>query len=193
VDINREFIERSTARAREKNFAIDFVHSGFPPLPFPNASFDRVFCKNVLEYVDSAVDTVAEMARVAAPGGIVVASDSDWDLMVLETGESNRERNERVLSASKGIAIKEPRIGRQLFGLFRAAGLKEVKLEILAGADTVGRSLPMLKASFARYAHDSGRIANNEIAGWLASIDRAIEEGTFLFILPQFVVRGIRK
>jgi SAM-dependent methyltransferase len=192
IDINAEFIARATARAREAKVAVDFTHSAFPPLPFPDASFDRVFCKNVLEYVDSAADTVAEMARVTAPGGIVVAADSDWDLLVLETGASSRELNERVLAASKSIAIKEPRIGRMLFGLFREAGLNDVKVEILAGADTAGRALPMLKASFARYARDSGKIAEAEIAGWLASVERAIDQRTFFFVLPQFVARGVK-
>jgi ubiquinone/menaquinone biosynthesis C-methylase UbiE len=193
IDINAEFIARSTARAREAKLPVEFIHSGFPPLPFPAAGFDRVFCKNVLEYVDSAAETVAEMARVSAPGGIVVAADSDWDLLVLETGAANRERNERVLAASKSIAINQPRIGRMLYGLFREAGLVEVKVEIMAGADTAGRSLPMLKASFARYAHDSGKVPDPDIGAWLASIDRAIEQGTFFFVLPQFVVRGVRK
>jgi ubiquinone/menaquinone biosynthesis C-methylase UbiE len=192
VDINAEFIARASARAREAKAPIEFVHTAFPPLPFPAASFDRVFCKNVLEYVDSAAETVAEMARVTAPGGIVVASDSDWDLMVLETGQGDRDRHERVLAASKSIAIKEPRIGRMLFGLFRAAGLTEVKVQILAGADTAGRALPMLKASFARYAHDSGRIGDEEIAAWLASVQHAIDNGDFFFVLPQFVVSGAK-
>jgi len=192
IDINAEFVHRSSNRAKEAKLPIQFVLSGFPPLPFPDGSFDRVFCKNVLEYVDSAADTVAEMARVTAPGGIVVASDSDWEMIALETGAANRERNERILAAAKSIALKEPRIGRQLYGLFRGAGLAEVKAEILAGADTTGRSLPMLKASFARYARDSGRVAEDEIAQWIASIDRAVADGTYVFVLPQFVVRGVR-
>lgn len=192
VDINAEFIARATARAGEAKLPLEFTHSGFPPLPFPDASFDRVFCKNVLEYVDSATNTVAEMARVTAPGGIVVAADSDWDLLVLETDASSRELNERVLAASKSIAIKEPRIGRMLFGLFREAGLNDVKVDILAGADTVGRALPMLKASFARYARDSGKIAEADIAGWLGSVERAIAAWTFFFVLPQFVARGVK-
>ena len=192
VDINAEFIAKSSARAREAKLPMEFVHSGFPPLPFPEASFDRVFCKNVLEYVDSAAQTVVEMARVTAPGGIVVAADSDWDMMALETGEADRERNERVLAASKSIAINQPRIGRMLFGLFRAAGLKDVKAQILAGADTVGRALPMLKASFARYARDSGRISDDEIAAWMTSVQRAIDSGNFFFVLPQFVVSGVK-
>ena len=193
VDINAEFVARSSARAREAGAPAQFVHSAFPPLPFPDESFDRVFCKNVLEYVDSAADTVAEMARVAAPGGIVVAADSDWDMIALETGPAERERNDRMLAAAKAIALREPRIGRQLYALFRRAGLSDVKVEIMAGADTVGRSLPMLRASFARYARDSGRVTEREVSEWLEQIDRAIEQGTFLFVLPQFVCRGSRK
>ena len=170
----------------------EFVHSAFPPLPFPDASFDRVWCKNVLEYVDSAADTVAEMARVTAGGGVVVAVDSDWDMLALDIGAKARERSDRIIAASKAIAIREPQIGRQLYRLFRAAGLDEVKVEIHAGADTVGRSLPMLKASFARYASDSGKIAADEVAAWFADIDRAVAGGSFLFVLPQFVARGTK-
>ena len=193
VDINAEFVARSTARAREANLPATFVHSAFPPLPFPDASFDRVWCKNVLEYVDSADDTVAEMARVAAPGGIVVAVDSDWDMIALDIGAAERERSDRILAASKAIAIKEPQIGRQLNRLFRGAGLDDVKVEIFAGADTVGRSIPMLKASFARYALDSGKVAGAEVERWLADVDAAVATGSFMFVLPQFVVRGVRK
>src|SRR3984957_16029605 len=192
IDINSEFIARSSARAREAKLPAEFVHSAFPPLPFPDASFDRVFCKNVLEYVDSAADTVAEMARVTAVGGTVVAVDSDWDMLALDIGAAARERSDRIIAASKAIAIREPQIGRELYRLFRAAGLDEVKVEIHAGADTAGRSLPMLKASFARYARDSGKIAAAEVEGWFADIDRAVASGSFLFVLPQFVVRGIR-
>jgi SAM-dependent methyltransferase len=191
VDINAEFVERSAAHARETQLAAEFVQSAFPPLPFPDASFDRVWCKNVLEYVDSAAATVTEMARVTAPGGIVVAVDSDWDMLALELGAA-RERSERILAASKALAIKEPQIGRQLLRLFRAAGLDEIKVEVHAGADTAGRSLPMLKASFARYARDSGKIAGAEVEGWFVDIDRAVASGSYMFVLPQFVVRGIK-
>ncbi|MHB8383007.1 MAG: methyltransferase domain-containing protein [Candidatus Binataceae bacterium] len=192
VDINAEFVARSSARAHDQKANVEFVHSGFPPLPFPDRSFDRVFCKNVLEYVDSASETVAEMARVAAAGGIVVAVDSDWDMLALDLGPEASELTERVLAASKSIAIKEPKIGRRLYGMFAAAGLGDIKAEILAGADTAGRSLPMLKSSIARYARDSGRVSAAEVERWLGSVDRAVASGRFFFVLPQFVVRGTK-
>jgi ubiquinone/menaquinone biosynthesis C-methylase UbiE len=193
VDINSEFVARAAGRAKQAGLEVEYVHSAFPPLRFADESFDRVFCKNVLEYVDSSADTVAEMARVARRGGIVVAADSDWDMIALEIGAAARERTERILSASKAIAIKEPRVGRRLHGLFREAGLNEIKVEIFAGGDTVGRSLPMLKASFARYARDSGQIDEREISEWFGDIDRAVADGKFFFVLPQFVARGIKR
>lgn len=192
VDINREFIAAAGRRSQQKGLDVQFVQSEFPPLPFPDGSFDRVFCKNVLEYVDSAAATVAEMARVAAKGAVVVAIDSDWEMLALDLPEAVRDRSERIIAAAKSIAVKEPRIGRMLFGRFREAGLSDVRVEVFAGADTTGRAAPMLKVSLARYARDSGRFAASEVEGWLNDIDGAISRGRYCFVLPQFVVRGIK-
>jgi hypothetical protein len=79
-----------------------------------------------------------------------------------------------------------------LFNLFRETGLAEVRAEVFAGADTSGRSAPMLKESLARYAIDSGSVTEPEVREWLRDIDAAIAAGRFLFVLPQFVVRGIK-
>jgi len=194
IDINPDFIARARTRAREQELEsrIEFVACAFPPLPFPDASFDRVWCKNVLEYVDSAADTIAEMERVAAPGGLVVASDSDWEMLVLEVGPAAQARSDRIMAAAKAVALKEPRIGRRLYGLFRAAGLRDVKVKVFPGADQSGRTAPIQRASFANYAAASGQISSDEIQQWLADIARAVECGLYLFILPQFVVRGVK-
>ncbi|HVA81817.1 MAG TPA: methyltransferase domain-containing protein [Candidatus Binataceae bacterium] len=192
VDINAEFVARASARAREQKSQAEFVHSAFPPLPFPDGSFDRVFCKNVLEYVDSAPATVAEMARVAAAGGVVFATDSDWDMLALDLGAGGevRDLTDRVLAAAKSIAVKEPRAGRRLYGIFRAAGLANVKVESMAGADTAGRSVTMLTTSQARYARDSGRVSAAEVERWVGEVKAAIAQERYLFVLPQFVVWG---
>jgi SAM-dependent methyltransferase len=192
VDINAEFVEAAAGRSREKGLNVRFVQSEFPPLPFPDGAFDRVFCKNVLEYVDSASATIAEMARVATRGGVVVAIDSDWDMLALDLPEKARERSDRVIAAAKSIAVREPRIGRMLYRLFREARLSDVRVEVFAGADTIGRAAPMLKVSQAQYARDSGRLKTGEVDEWLSDIDGAISSGQYCLVLPQFVVRGIR-
>jgi ubiquinone/menaquinone biosynthesis C-methylase UbiE len=192
VDLNADFVAAATRRARENNLGIEFVRSEFPPLPFPDSAFDRVLCKNVLEYVDSAAKTVAEMARVAANGGVVVAIDSDWDMLALDLPEPARERSERVIAAAKSVAVKEPKIGRRLYGIFRTSGLSDVKVDVYGSRDTSGRVLSMLKISQAQYARDSGLLAPGEVDQWLRDMDNAIVEGTFFFAMPQFVVRGIK-
>ena len=132
--------------------------------------------------------------RAPAPGRlIVVASDSDWDLMVLETGAA-------IASATSGcspLPKASPSISRASGGCstvsFARLEFVDVKVGDHGGRRHRGGSLPMLKASFARYAHDSGRIADEEIATWLASVEGAIDKGNFFFVLPQFVARGVKK
>jgi ubiquinone/menaquinone biosynthesis C-methylase UbiE len=194
IDINAEFIATAAQRAQGAGVErrIEFVNREFPPLPFSDGSFERVWCKNVLEYVDSAEATIKEMARVAAKGGIVSAVDSDWEMIALEVGPEAQERSDRIIRKAREIAIKEPRIGRRLHGLFRAAGLEGVKVAIMTGADTRGAAVAMQRASFARYAIDAG-VAQGEVEAWLKDIDHAIAWGRYLFVLPQFVVTGIKQ
>jgi SAM-dependent methyltransferase len=181
IDINREFVVTAAERARKADLEarIEFINSEFPPLPFPDSNFERVWCKNVLEYVDSAAATIKEMARVAARGALVAAIDSDWEMIALEIEPEAQDRSDRI-------------IGRKLHGLFRAAGLKGVKVAIMAGTDLRGAAVAMQRASFARYAIDAG-VAATEVAGWLQDIENAIARGRYLFVLPQFVVTGIKQ
>jgi ubiquinone/menaquinone biosynthesis C-methylase UbiE len=194
VDINAEFVERAGNRARSAGLqdAIDYRHSEFPPLPFADRTFDRVWCKNVLEYVDDAGATVAEMARVTAPDGIVVAVDSDWGMMAVELGEQPRALTKRIVDAAQSIALNQPQIGRRLFHHFLAAGLQQVEVKVFASPDRKGLMAGMLRNSIARYAVDSGKVSAAEVQQWLAELDRAQAEGRYLFLLPQFVVSGRR-
>lgn len=193
VDINADFVAAATHRAREQGVQVEFVRTGFPPLPFPDRSFERVLCKNVLEYVDSASDTIAEMARVAAPGAIVVAIDSDWDMLAVELAPRAQALTDRIIGEARKLAVREPRIGRQLYGLMRRAGLSDVKVSIFAGADITGRQAVMLRQSWARYARDSGKVSAAEIEEWLRAIDESIASGEYLLMMPQFVVRGVKR
>ncbi len=192
VDINAEFIERAGKRARAAGLqdSIDYRRCDFPPLPFTDAAFERVWCKNVLEYVDDAAASVAEMARVTAPGGVVVAVDSDWDMMAVELGEQMRELTDRILAAAKSVALNQPRIGRRLFHLFLAAGLQQVDVKVFASPDRKGLMAGMLRNSIARYAVDSGQVSSSAVQQWLSAFEQAVAAGRYLMLLPQFVVSG---
>ena len=58
------------ALKREKAGGV-FVRAAAERLPFPDAAFDVVYCFSAIEHVESVEETVAEMVRVARPGGLV--------------------------------------------------------------------------------------------------------------------------
>ncbi len=190
LDINREFLARTDKLASEQGFSasIETRQVDGEALPLEDGCADRVICKNVLEYVPDPAGTLREFHRVLKAGGIAHVSDSDWGMVLLEPlGEAFSE-----LMEAAGIAFRTPMIGRRLYGLFREAGFQDVKVQVLVSADTEGALRPVLH-NMAGYARTSGRMNDEAIHRILEGIDRAIQKETYLAVLPQFLVTGVRQ
>ncbi|HEY3021519.1 MAG TPA: class I SAM-dependent methyltransferase [Solirubrobacteraceae bacterium] len=68
TDIRRGYVNLDIAPLP----GVDVVHDlGELPLPFPDAAFDEVNCKDILEHLDY-VDVLREIHRILRPGGRVV-------------------------------------------------------------------------------------------------------------------------
>ena len=186
VDINEMFLRRAEENALQEGVRerISFHRIDEDALPLPDASVDRVVCKNVLEYVDDPVSTLRDFRRVLRPEGLLHATDSDWGMLAVEP--IGPERLARVFEAAS-IAYRTPLIGRQLYGLMRAAGFADVRVAVLTGPDTKGHAAPIL-LNMAKYARESGRLDPAEIDRFVEDVKRAIEEETYLLVLPQFLV-----
>ena len=74
VDINARFVADANARHAD-NPAVTFHHVEDHRLPFAEDTFDRVICKNVLEYVPDLDGTLTEIRRVLKPGGKVIFAE----------------------------------------------------------------------------------------------------------------------
>ena len=187
LDINQDFLDRTEILAEREDLAdrVDTLLMEDDTIPLANGTVDRVICKNVLEYVPDPVITIREFHRLLKPGGIAHVSDSDWGAVVMEP---LGERFTRIMSAA-GIAFQTPLIGRKLYGIFREAGFTDIRVQVLASVDTVGGMRPMLR-NMASYAKVSGQVDDAELEAFLNDVDRAVEEQTYLAILPQFLVTG---
>ena len=69
VDPSEPSLESACVHAGREGLDIEYVRGVAEDLPFGDASFDVVYCCDVLEHVESVERTVAEAARVLKPGG----------------------------------------------------------------------------------------------------------------------------
>jgi hypothetical protein len=93
------------------------------------------------------------------------------------------------LFAAAQHAYKTPHIGRKLWGAMRAAGFNDVKVKILASADTKGVMAPIV-FNMMSYARASGRLSKEKLDLLVIDVKKSLADGTFLLILPQFLVTG---
>jgi ubiquinone/menaquinone biosynthesis C-methylase UbiE len=67
---------------------VDFCLSDGAKLPFLEGEIDAMYCVSVLEHIPTYEQTITEMARVLAPGGLLILT---IDLCIRGEGEINKE------------------------------------------------------------------------------------------------------
>ncbi len=86
VDLVREMLERETMPRRPRLIQGDAL-----ALPIADATFDVVLCRLVLAYLADPPLALAELARVARPGGAVVVTDMHPEFPHAASGRSFRD------------------------------------------------------------------------------------------------------
>lgn len=183
LDINASFVAKASIHAdNPDNLSYHLVEDG--KLPLADASIDRVLCKNVLEYVPDLAATLAELRRVLRPDGRLHAIDSDWGFVIVEPW-SKAEVDEFFTAAAP--AFKEPYIGRKLPGALRSAGFGEMQVSVSTAVDRNGHAFPVLR-NMVSYIRQFDTLPAATTDALISRAEHAIEDGTFLLCLPQFLI-----
>ena len=123
IDVNPHGIEAARARAREEQRSSDVTFQmvdASRPLPFPDQSFDAIFCNDSINHIPGRLRVFGEWYRVLRPGGRALVTDP-----IVVTGQLTKEEmqvrssigyflftpvgcNERLLVES-GFEIREVR------------------------------------------------------------------------------------
>ena len=77
IGIDEAEVYLDHARSQNHDPRIRFEQADAISLPFGEATFDRVFCLLVLQFIPDTPRAIAEMLRVVRPGGVVAAAV--WD------------------------------------------------------------------------------------------------------------------
>ncbi len=185
-DINADFVERTRKRVADEGLAerVTVTHLESDMLPLDDDCLDRLVIKNVLVYVDDPLASLREFRRAVRPGGKVHAIDSDFYMAAFDPIDIDDWRH--VLDA--GIhAFRTPAIGRKMYGIALGAGFSEVAVEVVAVPDFTGRMLSFI-INTAGYAREGGRHDEAVVSRVVEVASRAVEEGTFFALNPQFLV-----
>ncbi len=183
ADINARFVADANARHAD-NASLSFHHLEDHRLPFENGTFDRVICKNVLEYVPDLEATLGEVRRVLKPDGLIHVIDSDWGFVIVQPWD--KDTVTRFFEAA-APAFNEPYIGRRISGLLVDAGYASPEVRLSPFVDTSGRGLHVLR-NMASYINRFQTLPDSEVNALLAEVEASLEAGRFLFCLPQFLV-----
>ena len=70
IDPAKESVTTATNHAKASGLNIKYEHGSGENLPYANASFDCVFCCDVLEHVQDLPKVMSEISRVLKPGGL---------------------------------------------------------------------------------------------------------------------------
>jgi hypothetical protein len=135
-------------------------------------------------YVDDPAASFREFHRVVKPGGKVHAVDSDFFMTVIDPVPPMDWRD--LLDAAIH-AFRTPAIGRKLYGLACGAGFTDVAVQVIAAPDTSGRMFNFVQ-NVAGYARDGGQIDEAKIQAVVDTASRALDEGKFFALNPQFLV-----
>jgi ubiquinone/menaquinone biosynthesis C-methylase UbiE len=111
--------------------AIDAKVGSLTALPFPDDTFDAVWCGNVLQYFtdDDLLVVLGELRRVVRPGGLVAVKDVDMQLVRLHPAEPFLVAHLSEVSlrdASLGPESRGSLRGRELRRWLERAGLEQV-------------------------------------------------------------------
>jgi SAM-dependent methyltransferase len=126
----------------------DARHTGLPA-----GSFDLVHTRTLLVTIPEPAEVVAEMVRLARPGGLVASQEADAEFSICYPPLPEWDRLWSLFRASFPRAGADLRLGRMLTELFREAGLTDVGAAMHASCYPAGHSRRTVIPDLVRSLH----------------------------------------
>lgn len=136
-----DILEHTVALARGRHATlaprVQFRQGDAFELQLPAGFYDLVVCRHVTQSIPEPERVLAELVRIARPGGWVHVLSEDYGMLHLGAGAKDPDEfwHRCVRAAAKGMGVDE-RIGRRTWPLLRALGLKELRVDYVV-VDTV--------------------------------------------------------
>jgi SAM-dependent methyltransferase len=137
VDIREDYVSYARDRANEDGVQnVEFRQGSVFNLPFANASFDVVWSKYVMQWIDEPEKAVTEFRRVTKPGGVAICCNFDGFAVTHYPEDEALQRE--ILKVFPGLV--DVCIGRKTAPIFHKCGLNNISVDFESDAlfTTVG-------------------------------------------------------
>ncbi len=191
VDRSRHLIQEAVRRAQGQGLEgrIEFQSADGANLPFPNESFDLVVASAVFSHIVEGLQVLADMTRVARPGGTVAVFDHDIDTIVVNA--SDRELSRRIIHAYCDGYFASGWAGRELYRLFRQVALEDVhSLPMILSSTNYESYWQQMVERSSTVAVKTGVVSQEEAEAWRADLERKGREGHFFGSRNYYCLRG---
>ena len=129
IDISPDRVTEAIRRNRD-NPRTRFVCGDAQAMQFPPGSFDLVYSRMLLQYLQKKECAVTELVRVCRPGGTVLLQDLDGQLLWHYPEDPALQHTVEKVVTALGTSGFDPFVGRKLFWLARQAGLENLNVQV---------------------------------------------------------------
>ncbi len=129
VDLLESHLELARVKAARFSDRVQFRVGDAFELPFPDASFDLVVCRHLVQAIPTPERVLAELVRVARPGAMLHVIAEDYDM--IHAAPTRIDVSEfwhgapRAYSKGTGVDLH---IGRDIFHHLRALPLDDIEV-----------------------------------------------------------------
>lgn len=129
VDTNPRYLAIAAQQAAAQGIGnISFQEGDIFHLPFADHSFDLVWCRYVLQWLEQPDQAVAELCRVTRPGGQVVCCHFDGFGVVHDPVDPALQADAEAFFPT----VIDPFVGHKQYGMLHRAGLRDIAVHVEA-------------------------------------------------------------
>jgi ubiquinone/menaquinone biosynthesis C-methylase UbiE len=170
---------RELTTATDGATSITFREGDCRALPLADDSFDVVIAATVLTHVPDGHRAILEMARVVRPGGRVGVFDFDGDGLLV--AHPDRDMTRRIVAAFSDHSAVNGWLVRELPGLFKGAGLKDIRVRgFMPLEQHEGSFYARMGERAAAVALEVGAITPEQHEKWMEALRDRVHSGEFL-------------
>jgi ubiquinone/menaquinone biosynthesis C-methylase UbiE len=150
LDADAAHVEMASRFVADRGLDVEIVLADARDTGIESDSFDLVHARTLLINLPEPAEVLAEMVRLARPGGWVVGVESDVESALCYPPLPAFDRLCEIFEQAFSRNGADPHIGRRMADLYRRAGLEDVTVEVSARLYPHGHSRRTIRADLVR-------------------------------------------